>query len=579
MIEELHIRGLGVIEDSSLLLGPGLTVVTGETGAGKTMVVTALQLLLGARASGELVRRGLDVAVIEAVVRVPESAADATAPAPGEGPDEVEAEAQALVAELWSLAEDGVLIVSREIPVTGRSRARVGGRLVPTSALAALLGPHVEVHGQHEHVRLEQPAVQRRLLDAYGGPDHHAVVAAYRTAYDAWAAAERRERLLREDATARARRIELLRGERDEIDATELDVEQDGRLDQDIDRLANADALHAAIDAARAAAGPSGALEDLGNALAALRRAPVEDPALAEIADRLAATSRELSDTVADLAAIGADVESDDARLDALQSRKREVTALMRRYGASVEAVLTHRAAAVQELSELEALETDAEGIAAAVVAARSALESAGAALSASRVRVGERLAAAVGEHLAALGLEHASLAVELRPTPPGPDGADRVEILLAANPGEPAARLADAASGGERSRVALALEVVLSADRGRGVLVFDEVDAGIGGSTALAVGEKMARLAGGGPDARQVLCVTHLAQVAAFADAHHVVEKSVRDGRTVTTVRAVDAEERAPVLSRMLGGEATADAGLEHARSLLTAARARRGA
>jgi DNA repair protein RecN (Recombination protein N) len=577
VIEELHIRGLGVIEDSSLLLGPGLTVVTGETGAGKTMVVTALQLLLGARASGELVRRGLDVAVIEAVVRVPESVADASAPAPNESSDE--AEAQALVAELWSLAEDGVLIVSREIPVTGRSRARVGGRLVPTSALAALLGPHVEVHGQHEHVRLEQPAVQRRLLDAYGGPDHLDVVAAYRTAYDAWAAAERRERLLREDATARARRIELLRGERDEIDAAELDVEQDGRLDQDIDRLANADALHAAIDAARAAAGPSGALEDLGNALAALRRAPVEDPALSEIADRLAATSRELSDTVADLAAIGADVESDDARLDALQSRKREVTALMRRYGASVEAVLTHRAAAVQELSELEALETDAEGIAAAVVAARSALESAGAALSASRVRVGERLAAAVGEHLAALGLEHASLAVELRPTPPGPDGADRVEILLAANPGEPAARLADAASGGERSRVALALEVVLSADRGRGVLVFDEVDAGIGGSTALAVGEKMARLAGGGLDARQVLCVTHLAQVAAFADAHHVVEKSVRDGRTVTTVRAVDAEERAPVLSRMLGGEATADAGLEHARSLLTAARARRGA
>ena len=577
MIEELHIRGLGVIEDSSLLLGPGLTVVTGETGAGKTMVVTALQLLLGARASGELVRRGLDVAVIEAVVRVPESVADASAPAPDESSDE--AEAQALVAELWSLAEDGVLIVSREIPVTGRSRARVGGRLVPTSALAALLGPHVEVHGQHEHVRLEQPAVQRRLLDAYGGPDHLAVVAAYRTAYDAWAAAERRERLLREDATARARRIELLRGERDEIDAAEIDVEQDGRLDQDIDRLANADALHAAIDAARAAAGPSGALEDLGNALVALRRAPVEDPALSEIADRLAATSRELSDTVADLAAIGADVESDDARLDALQSRKREVTALMRRYGASVEAVLTHRAAAVQELSELEALETDAEGIAAAVVAARSALESAGAALSASRVRVGERLAAAVGEHLAALGLEHASLAVELRPTPPGPDGADRVEILLAANPGEPAARLADAASGGERSRVALALEVVLSADRGRGVLVFDEVDAGIGGSTALAVGEKMARLAGGGPDARQVLCVTHLAQVAAFADAHHVVEKSVRDGRTVTTVRAVDAEERAPVLSRMLGGEATADAGLEHARSLLTAAQARRGA
>jgi DNA repair protein RecN (Recombination protein N) len=206
------------------------------------------------------------------------------------------------------------------------------------------------------------------------------------------------------------------------------------------------------------------------------------------------------------------------------------------------------------------------------------ALRTAADELTASRRAVGEQLCGAVGPHLAALGLEHATLAVELGPVALGPEGADRVEILLAANPGEPPARLADAASGGERSRVALALEVVLSADRGRGVLVFDEVDAGIGGSTALAVGEKMARLAEGGSDARQVLCVTHLAQVAAFADAHHVVEKSVRGGRTVTSVRPVAEEERAPVLSRMLGGEATAEAGLEHARGLLVAARARRG-
>ena len=561
MIEELHIRGLGVIEDSSLLLGQGLTVVTGETGAGKTMLVTALQLLLGARASGDLVRRGSDVAVVEAVVRVPTTSAS----------DEEEA-----VAELWGLAEDGVLIVSREIPAEGRSRARVGGRLVPTSILAALLGPHVEVHGQHEHIRLEDPTVQRRLLDAYGGRGHAEVLDAYRDAHASWADARRRERLLQEDATARARRLQQLRSERDEIDAAGLDVEQDATLDQDIDRLANADALRSAVDAARAAAGTGGALDGIGAAVAALQRSPVDDPVLTELTDRLVATSRELSEAVADLAAFADDVEADESRLDALQARKREVTVLQRRYGATVADVLAHRDAVAAEACDLEALETDAEGITAAVAAARQALDATADALSRSRAEVGARLSAAVAEHLAELGLEHAALSVALTPTEPGPEGADRVDLLLAANPGERPARLADTASGGERSRVALALEVVLAADRGSGVLVFDEVDAGIGGSTALAVGEKMRRLTEQGPRSRQVLCVTHLAQVAAYADDHHLVEKSVRDGRTVTEVRRLDDQERPEVLSRMLGGEATAGAGLEHARGLIAAARAR---
>jgi DNA repair protein RecN (Recombination protein N) len=443
--------------------------------------------------------------------------------------------------------------------------------------LSALLGPHVEVHGQHEHVRLERSPVQRRLLDEYGGPAHAAVLDRYRAAYASWTAADRRERMLRKDATTRARRLELLRAERDEIDAGSLDPDRDGALDQDIDRLAHADAIRGAIDAARAAAGPSGALEGIGAALAALRRAPVEDPVLVEVAERLTGISRDLSDAVADLATFADDIEADEARLDALQHRKREVTALLRRYGATVDAVLAHRAQVAAEVSDLEALTSDAEGITAAVAAAHAALLGTAEMLTSSRREVGERLGRAVGEHLAALGLEHATLSLELTPTAPGPEGADRVELLLAANPGEPAARLSDAASGGERSRVALALEVVLSAERGSGVLVFDEVDAGVGGATALAVGEKLQRLAAARHDARQVLCVTHLAQVAAYADAHHVVEKHVRGGRTVTTVRRLDEGERAAVLSRMLGGDATADAGLEHARGLIASARARR--
>lgn len=569
MIEELHIRGLGVIEDATLTLGEGLTVVTGETGAGKTLLVTALELLLGGRASTGLVRRGHDVAVVEAVLRQPD--VDAAVDAPSDDADEA-------VAELWALAEDGALIVSREIPAEGRSRARVGGRLVPTSLLSALLGPHVEVHGQHEHVRLERPSVQRRLLDGFGGPEHAATLAAYRDAHAAWAAALERLRLLTEDADARAARIDRLAAERDEIDTAALDPETDGTLDRDIDRLANADALREALDAAHAAAGPAGALDGLGRAVAALRRTPGDDADLAGLADRLAALSSELSDAVADLAALAGDVEADDARLDALQQRKRDVTRLLRRYGADVADVLAHRAAVVAELDDLEALRSDAGSIEAAVTAAEAELVAVGADLTASRRSTGERLSAAVAAHLAELGLAHARLEVDVRPADaPTPDGLDRVELLLAANPGEPAARLADAASGGERSRVALALEVVLTAEQGRGVLVFDEVDAGIGGSTALAVGEKLARLAGPGGSARQVLCVTHLAQVAAAADAHHLVEKAVVDGRTVTRVQRVEDDDRAHVLSRMLGGEATAEAGLDHARGLLAAARARR--
>ena len=570
MIEELHIRGLGVIEDTTLRLGPGLTVVTGETGAGKTMLVTALQLLLGARASSDLVRRGETAAVIEAVVRVPD--VDPRGVRLPEGPDdEVDA--------LWALAEDGALIVSREIPVEGRSRARIGGRLVPSATLEQLLGPIVEIHGQHEHVRLEQPAVQRMLLDAFGGPDHARLLGEHRDAHRTWSEAVRRARLLHEDADARSARLQALVAERDAIDEVAPDPERDAALDQDIERLANADAFREAVDAAHRAAGPTGALEGIGTAVAALRRVPVDDLTLTDLVERLRSTSRDLSEVVAELAALAVDVEADDARLEALQARKRALTPLLRRHGPEVADVLAHRAEVARRIDELEGIEVDASGVDAAVADARAVLDRAGEALRASRVGVGERLVATVGPHLAELGLPHARLHVTLQAIdPPTPDGADRVELLLAANPGEAAVRLGDAASGGERSRVALALEIVLTADRDHGVLVFDEVDAGIGGSTALAVGEKLATLArseAGGE--RQVLCVTHLAQVAAHADDHHVVEKQVVDGRTVTRVRRVEAEARAVELSRMLGGEATADAGLEHARGLLRAARGRR--
>lgn len=576
MIEELHIRGLGVIEDVSLSLAPGLTVVTGETGAGKTMIVTALELLLGARASSDLVRSGAPAALVEAVLTPPDPQSRPTQqPAMHEDVDDA-----VTVEDPWSWAEDGVLLVSREIPSDGRSRARIGGRLVPVSALGELLGGHVEVHGQHEHVRLARADVQRRLLDRFAGDAHQETLARYGEAYAQWRAAERRRALLSQDAQAREDRRERLAREVSEIDALAIDVEQDARLETDLERLENAEALREVLDLAVRSLGDDGAGGSLASALHGLRRAPTSDPDLLALVERLTSSTRDLSETAADLAIYAEDVEADEQRLGALQLRKRDLTALMRRFGATVTDVVRHREDAARELAELGALVADAAHIDDTVRAALEAVLVVGAQVGAGRRQAATALELAVGGHLAGLALAHAKVEVRVSDTgarQPGPDGLDDVDVLLAANPGEPATRLSEGASGGERSRVALAIEVALAdADEAR-VLVFDEVDAGVGGSTALALGEQLARLAHASARPRQVLCVTHLAQVAAFADVHHVVEKHVVEGRTVTSVRQVAASERVAELSRMLGGEATADAGLDHARGLLEAALSRR--
>ena len=564
MIEELHIRGLGVLDDVTLRLAPGLTVVTGETGAGKTLLVTALGLLLGGRGASDLVRAGEDAALVEAVVAAPPAPADV--------------EVEDAAAALWAQAEDGVLTVAREVPREGRARVRVAGRLATVGTLSELLGPHVEVHGQDEHRRIERPAVQRRLLDRTAGPAHATALSAYAAAHAAWQEVRRRRGLLATDARERTRRIDALRAERDAIEALAIDPERDDRIDADLERLMHADELRTALGSAAAGVGADGAGEVLGRAAAALRRLPMSDPELAGLVERVAGLVRDASDLAADLASLASDVEADPVRLEQLQLRKRDLTGLLRRFGPTPSDVLAHLASVRSELADLEALEGDADGLEAAEAEALAEVHRAGAAVTRGRTAAAADLATQVGSHLADLGLPHAAFHVDVGPAAePGPDGLDEVTFLLAANPGEPAVRLGSGASGGERSRVALALEVALAEVDDAAVLVFDEVDAGVGGTTALAVGAKLARLAATGPRPRQVLCVTHLAQVAAFADVHHVVEKVVRGDRTVTVVREVADDARAEELSRMLGGAVTAGKGLEHAAGLLAAAREQR--
>jgi len=555
VIEELHIRGLGVIEDASLTLSPGLTVVTGETGAGKTMLVTALQLLLGARADVGLVRSGATAASVDAVInpRPPEAAAHVA-------------------------GSDDPLIVAREIPADGRSRARLDGRPVPVSTLAEVLGAHVEVHAQHEHVRLSRAEVQRALLDRYAGDPHARSLAIYRDAHRHWRELADRAEHLRSDARERARELDRLRFEVSEIEAAELDPTADTQLDRAIERLAHAEELQRAAAEAAAALGSEGAGEPVGIAVAALRRLAVDDDELSGLTDRVVAFAEELSELSRDVRDYGESIDADPEDLAELQERQHLIAALLRKYGHDLEAVLAFAEDARERLARLEADEQDAGQLDGQLAEVRAAVAAAAEDVHRGRAAAAERLAEVVDGHLADLGMPHSRFSVEVERLPEdfGAEGADRITFVLAPNPGEPARPLAQAASGGERSRVSLAIEVALSDVDDASVLVFDEVDAGIGGATALAVGEKLARLAAG-ERGRQVLCVTHLAQLAAFADVHHVVEKGLSGGRTVTTTRRVADSDRVGELSRMLGGDVAADAGRDHARELLEAAQQRR--
>jgi len=558
VIEELHIRSLGVIEEASLRLAPGLTVVTGETGAGKTMLVTALQLLLGMRADTSLVRSGAAAALAEAAI----------SPPPDEAAD-------------WISDGDDVLVVSREIPEAGRSRARIGGRLAPVSALNDVLGRHVEVHAQHEHVRLARAEVQRSLLDRYAGDPHARTLERFGDAYARWRELEEARAHRDQDARERARELDRLRVEVAEIDAAHLDVTADAAIGQELERLAHADEVQQATGEATELLGAEGAGEPVGRALDALRRLSLDDPELEELRTRATGISAELVELTADLRGYGERAEADPQRLAQLQERQHLLVQLSRKYGAEIEDVLAYADDARARIVELEGEDEDAADLEQRCEDALGSVRELAADLHRGRCAAGERLAEDVDAHLEDLGMPHATFEVAVEDGGEGAlrsHGADDVTFLLAPNPGEPARPLASAASGGERSRVSLAIEVALADVDDAQVLVFDEVDAGIGGTTAMAVGEKLARLAAGeGQRRRQVLCVTHLAQIAAFADVHHVVEKGVAGGRTVTTSRQVADDSRVAELSRMLGGDETAQAGLDHAQELLDRAQQRR--
>ncbi|MFE3790637.1 DNA repair protein RecN [Streptomyces goshikiensis] len=577
VLEEMRIRSLGVIDDAVVELSPGFTAVTGETGAGKTMVVTSLGLLLGGRADPALVRIGAKAAVVEGrLVMRPDAAAAVRAEEAG--------------AEL----DDGALLISRTVSAEGRSRAHVGGRSVPVGLLAELADDLVAVHGQTDQQGLLRPARQRQALDRYAGNAVAVPLEKYAGAYRRLRAVAAELEEITTRARERAQEADLLRFGLEEIAAVEPLAGEDTELAAEAERLGHAEGLASAAQLAHAAL--AGNPEDpegidantlVAGAHRALESVRSHDPALGALAERIGELGILLGDVAGELAGYADDLDADPLRLAAVEERRAALTQLTRKYGDSIDSVLEWAQRGSARLLELDGDDGRIAELTAERDGLREELSQLAQALTDARVEAASRFASAVTQELASLAMPHARVTFDIRQTDSaegadgvevggrdvayGPSGADEVELLLAPHPGAQPRPIAKGASGGELSRVMLAVEVVFAGSDPVPTYLFDEVDAGVGGKAAVEVGRRLAKLA----KSAQVVVVTHLPQVAAFADRQLLVEKTVDGAVTRSGVTVLEGEDRIRELSRMLAGQEDSETARAHAEELLAAARA----
>ena len=562
MLAEIAISNLGVISHASAELSPGLTVLTGETGAGKTMVVTGLRLLTGGRADASRVRTGSDGAVVEGAFStggLPEDAVGAVrdiATAAGADAD-----------------ENGEYLVSRSVKASGRSSAHLGGRKVPAATLGELASHLLTIHGQNDQLRLMAPEQQLAALDRFD-PAIPAKLRRYRDAYTDWRAAAKDLKERTEKRLELAQEVDRLQFALQEIDAVSPQAGEDDELVATINRLQDVDALReaaetalVAIDGADAVGGVGGEEEPasdlIGRAQQALEAASDQD--LRDLGARLGEVAGVLSDVSAELGSYTGSLPSDPEELERLLQRQQEIKALTRKYAPDAAGVVAWRDKAQARLAKIDTSEGAVEKLKAKVAELEREMQRRAAELTKARQKAAERLGAAVTEELHGLAMPKAQLRVQVSQAPYGRDGADAVEILLAPNTALEPKPLATSASGGELSRVMLALEVILSASSSGATLVFDEVDAGVGGRAAVEIGRRLARLA----HSNQVIVVTHLPQVAAYADTHLHVSKDVGDQAVTSGVAALQPEERIEELARMMAGMDDSDTGRAHAAEL----------
>jgi DNA repair protein RecN (Recombination protein N) len=575
MLEEIRIASLGVIEESVLELGPGFTAITGETGAGKTMVVTALGLLLGGRADSGAVRTGAKAARVEGLVRLADGTQAWSEPL------------AARVDDLGGEIDDEVLVVARQISAEGRSRAFAGGASVPVNALSGLIDPLVAVHGQSDQHRLLQPAAQREALDRFAGARAVKAGTLYARTYRELRATEAELAEVVESARARAQEADLLRFGLGEVEQVAPQPGEDQALADEEARLGFADELRSAASQAREALSAEESGPDALGAVSAARKlldgVRDHDREAAALADRLAEVSYLLSDVAADVSSYVASLDTDPVRLAAVSERRAALTALTRKYGETIDEVLAWAEQGARRLLDLDGTDERIETLRARVADLRATLAVQGSTLTDLRTKAAAKLGKVVSEELTALAMPHAEVTVAVtqqddpdglvvgeRVLRYGSSGLDDVELLLAANRGADPRPLGKGASGGELSRVMLAVEVALAATNPVPTFVFDEVDAGVGGKAAVEVGRRLAQLA----RHAQVLVVTHLPQVAAFADQHVVVVKSNDGSVTTSGLTTLDDGGRVRELSRMLAGMEESDTAIAHAEELLATAR-----
>ena len=560
MIEQIRIRDLGVIREASLDLGPGLTVLTGETGAGKTMVLNALGLLLGARSDASAIRKNQEQAFVEGRWLLPK-------------------DALAKIMESGIEIEDGELLVSRSISSEGRSKATVSGRSVPVGLLAEI-GEHlVVVHGQSDQIRLKSASAQREALDQFAGSALANLLADYQEIYSAWKMVANRLAVLSTESSTRAREADEIRAAVEELTKLDPKPGEDQELSELAEKLTHLEELRiAAINAHEELSSQSyddgkDAITSIGKARRALEQVSDHDPELAKLAEQLREIGYSLNETAASISGYIAGLDSDGAaQLETIQSRRAELSAAMRKYGPSLEEVIAYLESAGSRLLDLDSSDEAIAKLTLEEQQYSTRAHDLAQQISALRTKAAAELSAAVTGELAALAMNGASLEVQVSSLAElSAHGADQVALLLSAYPGAEARPIGKGASGGELSRIMLAIEVVLAKSELAPTFIFDEVDAGVGGAAATEVGKRLAMLARNA----QVIVVTHLPQVAAFANAHLRVLKSSTAEFTATDVVRLEGEQVIEELARMLSGLSESQTGRSHAKELLDLAQA----
>ena len=555
MIEQILIRDLGVISEATLDLGPGLTVLTGETGAGKTMVLNALGLLLGARSDASAIRKGQEQAFVEGRWLLPK-------------------DALGRITESGIEIEDGELLVSRSISSEGRSKATVSGRATPVGVLAEI-GEHlVVVHGQSDQIRLKSASAQREALDQFAGPALAKLLSDYEEIYSAWKMVANRLAVLSTESSTRAREADEIRAAVEELTKLDPTPGEDQELSELAEKLTHLEELRiAAANAHEELSSESfddgrDAITAIGKARRALEQVSNHDPELEKLAEQLKEIGFSLNETAASISGYIAGLDSDGAsQLETVQSRRAELSAAMRKYGPSLDEVIAYLESAGSRLFDLDSSDEAIAKLTAEEQQFGNQAQALGEQISSIRTKAAAELSAAVTAELAALAMNGASLDVQVsRLSELTAHGFDQVALLLSAYPGAEPRAIGKGASGGELSRIMLAIEVVLAKSELAPTFIFDEVDAGVGGAAATEVGKRLAMLARNA----QVIVVTHLPQVAAFANRHLRVLKSSTAEFTATDVVRLEGEQVVEELARMLSGLSESETGRSHAKELL---------